>query len=227
MRVPKRWRLLPVAVLVMTALCSCGWMDGSIPAEQMRVQALEYLGERYCDEFTAMGYSGPSWAYDYASITFSSKEFPDAVVEVRATRKEDGSFVFKDNYYQCCMMDEAVDFCKNSADLGQVCIKVRFPDSVWSDALQGAETLQDWAAKGTCQMDVFVISAGELLPEVQNAFLEALVSNKITGSVVFLTTDAEDLLAEKTLDEILNSQSELVTGQKRYFIRSDFAIETD
>lgn len=216
-----------LAILATAGMSGCMLGGKRSSAEQLRTQALEYLADRYSDAFTAIGYSSADWAYPYESIRFSCEKFPDAVVEVRACKNEDGNYLFKDNYYQCCMMDDAVAYCTDSAGLEQIHVKVRFSNAVWSDDLKDAQTFADWLSLGNCRLDVFVISSDALLPETQIAYVEQLASDRIAGSVSFITTDDRDLLAGKPLDEILNRQSEYVIEKTDYFINSNFEVETD
>ena len=120
----------------------------------------------------------------------------------------DGVFTFKDNYYHCFMMNDAIDYLRVLTSEQTVSTKVRFLNAVWSDELNGAKTFAEWVDCGNCNLDVFYITNAPLSSDAKNRIVVSISECKIFGSVYFLTTNDELLLDSKTIDEILNNQKE-------------------
>lgn len=223
-------RVIPLFLVLALAigLTACGSMTGNkeIPAEKICSEALAYLNSNYSDTFTANVYTPSSWAYEYESITFGSEKFPGVVVEVRVYKNDDGTYRFKDNYYHCYMLEEAVSYCRNILDLESAAVKIRFPHTIWSDELGDAKSFEEWVKLGTCNMEIFVITKNTLSDDIQAGLVNSVAAEKIIGSVTFMTTNDGNLLADRELDEILNNQREFVVRQNKYFINSDFEIST-
>lgn len=222
----KRFLLL-IAALLITGACGCTETKEAVYAEEMRAEALAYLHNSYSDTFTAKVFAASNWAYEYESITFASEEFPEAVVEVRAYKNDDGTHRFKDNYYHCYMMDGAVDYVKSALPEADTTVKVRFPNTIWSDELADAETFAQWKEQGTACADIFVITKSAFSTQMQMEIAEKIAGDKVRGSVVFIATDEENLLRDKALSDILNNQSKFVVRNDTYRIDSDFEVEKE
>lgn len=194
-------------------------------AEGTRDKAQAYLENKYNDTFTVKAFTSAGWAYPYYSMTFTSQKYSGATVEVRGYQDENGETVFVDNYFRLDMMQDAVAYCKSMFSNGAVSVRVRFPNSVWSDKLAGAETFAQWREHETCEMDIFVITAEELSESEQMTFSEAIAEDKICGLITFFTTDDKALLADYALNDILNNQGKLVQSQNRYYINYKFEIQ--
>ena len=192
-------------------------------AEIMRDQALEYLNGKYNDSFTAEGYSSSSWAYEYSSLTFKSKNYPSCIVEVRAYKNDDDSYTFKDNYFKCSMHDGAVLFFNGIIKDAEV--KVQFPNTVWSDELEGASSFSEWQTKGNCKTDAYIITLKELSRDEKTSIVEKIAEQKVSGTVTFITTEDESKLSNYSLDDILNNQEKYIVSKDDYFINSDFKVE--
>ena len=228
MNIAKRFLLLLITIIIMMGVCGCMETTNKVVlAEEIRTEALAYLNKSYSDTFTAKVFTASNWAYEYESITFTSEKYPDAIVEVRVYKNDDGTYRFKDNYFHCYMNDSAVNYGKAIIEEENAVVKVRFPNTVWSDELEGAQSFEDWKAKGTACADIFVITQNALSKDAQTAIAGKVAKDKVLGSVVFIVTNDENLLQDKTLDEILNNQSKFVVSKNDYYIDSNFEIETN
>lgn len=196
-------------------------------AEEIRAEALAYLNNCYSDTFTPKVYTSSNWAYEYESITFTSEKYPGTIVEVRVYKNDDGTYRFKDNYFRCYMMDSAINYGKALIVEENAVIKARFPNTIWSDELAGAQSFEEWREYGTACVDLFVITRNALPTDVQARIANKVADDKVYGSVVFIATSEENLLKDKTLDEILNNQSKFVVSKNDYYIDSNFEIETN
>lgn len=197
--------------------------DKKNTAEIMREKATEYLNKKYNDTFTAEGYTSSNWAYDYSSITFTPKSFPSSIVEVRAYKNADDSYTFKDNYFKCLMNNDAVDFFKEFLKDAEV--KVRFPNTIWSDELGGASSFSEWQSIGNCKVDSYFITSNTLSADVMNSIVESIAKQKVSGTVTFITTADENKLRSEDLDNILNNQDKFISEKYEYYINSDFKPE--
>lgn len=216
--------LLLMSVIMVMGVSGCMSNNKNYSAEEMKTLALEYLEQTYSDTFTARGYTASNWAYPYSCITFSSEKYSGSVVEVRAYRDEQGVITWKDNYFHLYMMDEATEYYTRQLNMSEANVKIRFPNSVWSDELEGASSFLTWMEQGTCMADVFVITREEVPDVEKDAFVHRVASDHIAGTITFFTTTDDRLLAEWSLDEILNHQGDVIRSTKAYFINSSFEI---
>ena len=211
-------------VLLAVGVCGC---KKEPYAEKIRAEAESYLNEHYSDTFMPAVFIPGGWAYEFESITFSSEKYPEERVEVRVYQNDDGTYRFKDNYYHCYMMDSAVEYARAVLGEETAAVKVRFRNTVWSDELDGAETFEQWQARGTACAEFFVITRSTLAADAQLNIVEKIAEDQVSGMVMFLVTDDENLLRDKTLNEILNNQSKFVVGKDRYSIDYDFAVKAE
>lgn len=224
----KRFLLLLITIFIMIGVCGCmETKNKDVLAEEIRTEALAYLNNSYSDTFTAKVFTASNWAYEYESITFTSEKYPEAIVEVRVYKNDDGTYRFKDNYFRCYMNDSAVNYGKTIITGEYAVVKVRFPNTVWSDELAGAQSFEEWKAKGFARADIFVITQKAFSKDAQTEIASKVAKDKVLGSVVFIVTNDENLLQDKTLDEILNNQSKFVVSKNDYYIDSNFEIETN
>lgn len=194
-------------------------------AEKIKTEALAYLSTNYSDTFTAKLFTSSSWAYKYDSITFTSDKYPEEIVEVHAYENEDGTYRFIDNYYHCYMLKSAIDYAKSFMIFEDAVVKVSFQNTVWSDELAGAQTFEEWKTKGTADADFFIITADSLTTGVQKEIVSKLAADKVSGNIVFVVTEDETLLQDKTLDEILNNQNKYVVSKSEYDIDDYYETE--
>lgn len=228
MNIAKRFLLLLITILIMIGVCGC--MDTNKKdtlAEEIRTEALAYLNNNYSDTFTAKLFIASNWAYEYESITFTSQKYPDAVVEVRVYKNDDGTYRFKDNYYHCYMMDSAASYGKALLAEENAVVKVRFANTVWSDELNGARSFEEWVERESARADFFVITGNALSADEQIEIVGKIANDKVCGYVTFFVTTEENLLQDMSLDEILNQQSKFVVGENKYFINRQFEIKTN
>lgn len=214
-----------VLVVLYIGVCGCMSDQKQNQAEITRERALEYLYSNYEDVFTAEAYSASNWAYKYESVTFTSEKYPGTTIEVRVHQNEDNSVTFVDNYFHSYMRQDAIDYSKSLLGTNAVSVKVRFPNDIWSNNLASAKTFAQWKELGNCEMDVFVITKEVLSQSEQTAFAETLVLEKITGMITFFTTSDAALLADYTLDDVLNNQSKLTQSKSQYYVNSKTGIQ--
>lgn len=224
----KRMRQLPVLlmiVLITMGVGGCMSDNKQSSAERMREKALEYLNMNYDDTFTAKGYASSNWAYEYETITFAPGKYSDSIVEVIAYKNDDGSYVFKDDYFKCYMQSDARTYFAGLLEDTICSIKIRFPDAIWSDELGNATSFEEWKNLGSCEVDIFVFTSTEVKEELRISYVNKVASDKIEGTVTFFTTSDDELLADYNLDEILNNQSEYVGSKCRYYINENYEVE--
>lgn len=195
-------------------------------AEEMRDNALSYLNGKYNDTFTSKSYSSNNWAYEYSSITFLSEKYPGTVVEVRIYKNDDGTFFYKDNYFNAFMYEDAVAYFENIiVGIEPLTVKIRFPSTIWSDELNNADSFEKWKANGNCMVDVFYITQQDLTNDEKNKVLRDIAGSNISGTITFFTTSKSDNLLNQKLDDILNNQSSYVENKSEFYINSKFEIE--
>lgn len=219
-------RIIITLTIIVSMIGVCGCMsNANNKAENISNLAKEYLHNRYDDEFTLKGYYGKGWAYDYSTVTFSSKKYNEALIEVRVYENEDNTYQFNDNYFNYYMESGAIDFFENLIDNDDVIIKVRFPGYIWSNDLLEAKTFLDWQKSGKCEMEVFLFSNVEIPVDVIEHYSEKVAINKIRGRVSFYTFDASSISSNILLDELLNNQEMNVKLKTRFYINLDFNVE--
>lgn len=223
MKVIKILFLLLMIGILMIGVCGC--MDNKNLAERMKDLALDYLTRSYDDSFVAKSFSTENWAYNYSTVIFYSEKYDEAQIEVRIYKNEDGSYMFRDNYFRYFLQAEAVEWFGEFFTDENVVIKIRFPGSVWSDDLAGAKTFLDWKNTGCCVVDVYVFCENDLLEEKKNDFVGLMVSEKIQGNVSFCGVLEINNISNISLDEILNNQARFIESKSKYHIDNTFEVE--
>ena len=187
--------------------------------EEIKEKALEYL-KRYNDTFIAKGYSSKSWAYDYATITFIPGKYPESLVEVRAYKDEDGSYFFKDDYFKCFMEKDAIAFFDESyKDIVSKEVKVRFPNTIWSDEINDCCSFGEWVSSGNSSVDVFYIAQSEFTAESKERLISELANKRIDGTVTFIVTSDTGNLKDYSLYDVLNNLRDIIKSKTKYEIR--------
>ena len=212
-------------IILMAGACGCREKDTRNSAEVMRDIALEYLNENYDDTFEPESYELGGWAYDWDTVRFVPKKYPEATVSVKVYENE-GEYSFTDDYFKCYMYAEAVEYYKEifGGEIS-VTVKVGFNELDNSKLLDGATTFKEWREKGSyCYADVYYITKEELTEESQYDIVKQIAEDRIAGYVTFFTTTEEDLLEGLSTDEVFNNQEELTEGKKRFLIDYDFNI---
>ncbi len=219
-------KIIAIVALLFLMIGVCGCMSETTKAtkaEQYKSSALAYLNERYDDEFAAKGFSDSSWAYDYASVTFLSKQYGKEF-EVRIT-EQDEKMTFIDNYYQLSMNGDAVHFFDMIGESVDATTRVRFQAHVWSCDIGDAVTFADYVSAGICNMDVFFLCKNSLDENTAKTIAQEIAKNKISGTYTFYTMKAAPISSELELDEILNNYSKYVDSEMVFSINADFEIE--
>lgn len=219
--------LLLIIGIIMFGVCGCMTKNSGNTAEKMRDLALNYLCTKYDDTFIAKGYSDSNWAYDYAAVTFSCEKYEDEIVEVRVHKNEDGTYRYEDNYFKLAMKSDAEGYLKKIVQNDDTRIKIRFPGSVWPGDIDGAKTFEEWLNKGTCIVDVFVLSDEEMAKENKEDILSSIVNDKMCGSISFFVVKTIESVENISLDTLLNNQTEYVISKEEFHIRADFTIEKE
>ena len=197
--------------------------------EKLRDRALEYLNKTYEDSFEPESYELGGWAYDWDTVRFIPKKYPEALVEVRVYRKEDGSYYFEDDYYNCYMYEEALEYYKDvfTKDV-PVAVKMRFGGFILSDRLNGAKSFKEWRKVGEpCYAEVYYFTSVELTEDEQTNIVERIAGDKVAGRVTFFITNDENLLVERELEDIINYQEELTEMKTVFSIDYDYKIEME
>lgn len=186
-------------------------------AERYRKRALEYLTSAYDDSFAALSYSDSSWAYRYRTVFFRSKRY-GADVEVHIDENDDGAAIFADNYYRLAFKESAESFFTYDENAAYT-VKVRFPDSVWSDELSGIDDFRGYLSAGKA-IDVFYLCKGEWSRDGISQLVDRFCQAAGNGRVEFFRikdTDSLDLNACE-IDEIFSHYAELVVEHEKYTV---------
>ncbi len=88
-------------VMLLIVCCGCGLLEGEATREERRkAEALEYLEERYGEEFEILTYRGMSYAYDYVKMTAHPKTDPDKKHEfiIQGKKGKWGKLEYVDTY---------------------------------------------------------------------------------------------------------------------------------
>lgn len=225
MKLLKQSFIVLFILIMIMGVCGCMVNNKQISAERVHELAMEYLNSRYEDTFIAEGYTSSNWAYEYSCITFKSQKFSE-IIEVRAYKNRNGLYTFKDNYYQLYMKSDATEYFSGLVEGVVPCtIKIRFPNSFWSDELDKIFTFDEWVCNGSCNVDVFFITNDKWTDNTKVTIVNRIALDKISGSISFLETKDGNMLNDYKLDEVLNNQNILIESEDEYFINFDHEIE--
>ena len=103
-------KLILIFFSVILTLATSGCIFNKEPST--KELALQYLSNKYNDNFTLCGYLSKSWAYSYETITYYSEKYSDKVIVYVYGDK--GDYSYKDNYYMLSMKTMLKIILKNS-----------------------------------------------------------------------------------------------------------------
>ena len=185
-------------------------------AEKMKNIALDYLNENYDDSFTALGYEGESWAYDYATVSFNSQKYNEMVkVEIY---DENGTYSCKDNYFKLAMKEDAESFFTSIVTKYgyNAEVKVRLTNPELPEGLANNATFSEYIASGKGRVFVYFITNASVDKNDINSILTEIFDNKICGIMKFIVTDDADLLSQYSIDEMIDKKSESILESQKY-----------
>ncbi|MDD4590773.1 MAG: hypothetical protein PHG06_10155 [Parabacteroides sp.] len=67
---------------------------------------LEYLEDKYGEEFEPLSYAGESWAYSYDKLSAHPKGKEDQIFNIQGCKNKEGKYVCHDNYFYYIIRDE-------------------------------------------------------------------------------------------------------------------------
>lgn len=193
-------------------------------AEEAKRIALEYLNDNYNDTFTAIGYTSNNWAYNYESIRFNSQKYGDAV-EVRIYN-ENGDTTFKDDYFKLTMKADAEDyFAAIAYKYGyKTETKANFAFFELPNGIDGNSKFSEFVATGKCDIEVYYISSSAFDEYSISSILNDVCNAKIMGYFRFIETNDSSLLAQYSIDEIVNEKSDSIISKQSYTIDNDYKV---
>ena len=218
MRRFKQLFLLFILLILIMGVCGCMSMEKTNKAENIKNLALKYLGENYDDEFTPLVYSDGGWAYDYYTVTFSSKKYSNTV-EVKIF-EDNGNYYFDDNYFNLVMEEEAEDYFRAIAsNYGYNAeTKVHFISSVTLSELEPNISFSDYIESSKCIIEVYFISDTDFKSEDIKSILKDIRSAKIMGDFRFIVTNDDGLLSQYSISEMVNEQADSILRELRYSV---------
>ncbi len=220
----KQLFLLLISLILIMGVCGCMSNNNSNKAETIKDKALEYLNANYDDTFTALGYSDGDWAYDYSTVSFTSKKYSKSV-EVRVY-EENGIYSCKDDYFKLTMNDDAEKYFKDIAmkhGYTSIGVKVRFVSLGTSDTY-AYKPFSEYVTNGKCNIEVYYICNEKFSESDIKEILTEICNIKIMGNFRFVTTIDIDLLSQYSISEIVNEKADTITEKQSYSINSSYEI---
>jgi hypothetical protein len=235
MRIVKRSALLVIAMITLLGVSGC-IKQSSKPnsAEKVKDEALAYLNKNYSDDFKAKELEFKSWAYDFDTITFTSKKYNNQYLEVYR-KKVDGKYTFSDDYFKLYMNDDANKYFENMAKaiLGDdVVAKVEFTNFDRPSKLNNNSTFSDYLESNQVLLELYVFG-GNISEETTKAKYQSLLSELINKRIsifvefIEINSKGEEKIRTTTLHDTLSSADELFIESKSYIIKKDFSINED
>lgn len=219
--------LLTIVVCVIVVFISISiWTkdDNNVSDEQTKEKlSLEYLNNTYSKQsdtftFVSCGYDLVPGSND--KCFFESEKYNDEITVYLS--KVDNEYHFADNYFKLYMKEDAENYFNNIVkQYVNAETKLRFSTAKFSNQ---ELDFDDYISSGECSVDVYFISNKEVDSDDINSILNNIANDKIYGSFNFITTNDTTLLADYTLDEILNNQIELFVSKEVYDINYEFKI---
>jgi uncharacterized lipoprotein YehR (DUF1307 family) len=186
-------------ILILIFVFSLTGCNSNKPDDPERVKqiALDYLHENYPDDtFTALGYSGENFAYDYKIINFQSEKYLN-YFEVRLYDEDDVSeYIIEDEYFKLAMKEDAEKYFTSIASkyYDKVEVKVEFSSLELPEEISKSTDFSEYVDSEKCYMEVYFISDLDLIETDINSLLSDIKDRKIEGHFKFLLTTDEDLL---------------------------------
>lgn len=211
-------------LLILTFVMSLAGCNANKPDDPEKVKqiALDYLYENYPDDtFTALGYSGENFAYDYKIINFQSEKYLN-YFEVRLYDEDDVSeYIIEDEYFKLAMKEDAEKYFTSIASkyYDKVEVKVEFSSLELPEEISKSTDFSEYVDSEKCYMEVYFISDLDLIEADINSLLSDIKDRKIEGHFKFLLTTDEDLLKNYSISEIVNEKWDSVMEENRYYIK--------
>ena len=187
---------------------------------------LEYLNNLYSnynDTFTYINCSYDLFPDSNDKCYFKSKKY-DKDITVYIS-KENGTYIFEDNYFKLYMMDDANKYFYDiSNKYIESSVKVRFDNSLLPSNLNNNSSFSDLINSGKSDIGVYFISNSSFSQNEINLILNEIASNQIMGTFKFIQTNDSKMLAEYSISDIVNNYSKYVILEKSYTINSNFEI---
>lgn len=200
-------------------------------AEKIKNEALDYLNSNYSDEFSPVELELKSIAYDYDTITFTSKKYNNQSLHVYRT-KVDSEYTFSDDYFKLQMNIEANEYFKNLAEpiLGDVEAKVRFTNQARPAKLDKESSFSDYIEAGEVFLEIYIFGEDISTASTENkykVFLDEITKKKISMFVYFIAVNSkgEEVMKNTSLTDLLASETELFSERKGYLIQKDLSVK--
>lgn len=215
----KKEKYLILGIILVLCLTGCFNKNEKIYEDL----TLEYLNNNYSnqnDTFTFINCGFDLFEGSHDRCYFKSEKYNEKIT-VYVT-KEDNNYSFECNYFKLYMKKDAEKYFSDiSRNYPEIEIKVRFGEISLSNA---SNTFAEYINSGNCYIDVYFISHSTLKGNDINTILNNIANNKIQGYFTFAITSDSNLLSDKTLDDILNNQSQMFLSKETYYIDKNFKI---
>ena len=150
--------------------------------------ARNYLETRYEDSFTPVRFSGETWAYNYATVVFTSAKF-GREVEVLVKEEENG-LVLSDTYFRLLFEKDALEYAASAAG-DRFAVKVQFPVYMTSTDILDAQSFGDYVENGL-RFDAYFLTKEEFYDGDITKVTTALGEHGFTGTAEFILVKDEN-----------------------------------
>lgn len=189
---------------------------------------MEYISDKYDDEFTYISVTGGSLGSKENSIIVSSEKYPDNNIIVRRTVMDNGEIVFQDNYMAVVFKEDVEDAINVAVNEVYSNYKVIYKptQSPLSQNIGPDTNLNDYLSDTASRLMavVFIDSEGQKENRDENLerFRRSLKDNGIIigASLIFLDGDRVQAINEYNYDEYM-WKDELSD------MRCDFSLDGD
>lgn len=225
-------RMLFLLMLIVIIGSGCVKKDNKINnAEKIKNEALDYLNSNYSDDFSPVELELKSIAYDYDTITFTSKKYNNQSLHVYRT-KVDSEYTFSDDYFKLQMNNEANEYFKNLAEpiLGDVEAKVRFTNQARPTKLDKEDSFSDYLEAGEVFLELYVFGEDISIASTENKYkvlIDEITKKKISMFVYFIAVNSKgkEEMKNISLTDLLASETELFLERKGYLIEKDLSVK--
>jgi len=152
---------------------------------------LEYLEDKYGEEFVPLSYAGESWAYSYDKLSAHPKGKEDQIFNIQGCKNKEGKYVCHDNYFYYIIRDEYEQAMSNI-------VKIYFTDFKLY-MLRGEGMYPDRLNYGTKIKDIY--KEGEKFNANFNLFVKKS-NTKSIGIDKMLIEIAQKRLEQKFIGEL-------------------------
>ena len=180
---------------------------------------LEYLEDKYGEEFEPLSYAGESWAYSYDKLSAHPKGKEDQIFNIQGCKNKEGKYVCHDNYFYYIIRDEYEQAMSNIVKIYFTDFKLYMQrgDFMYGDNLNYGTKVEDIYSNDErfCADINMFVKKSEIMNQNIDGILKKIAQERVKKKLVgglFISIIIDDnrykLIDRKNWNKIMNIDTE-------------------